>query len=121
MLDTLGTTFNVYRDIGGVGQPYEIDPIPFIMEWREWEIVAKGRLQRTRLLEAVLANLYGPRRLLKDGLVPPDLVHARPAFHHSTRDIQPAGGKWLMVIIAEVKDLDARFATPAKPNAAELK
>jgi uncharacterized circularly permuted ATP-grasp superfamily protein/uncharacterized alpha-E superfamily protein len=67
------------------------------MEWREWEMVAKGLAQRTRLLEAVLADLYGPRRLLKDGLVPPDLVHASPAFHHSTRDIQPAGGKWLMV------------------------
>ena len=97
MLDNLGTTFNVYRDVGGAGQPYEVDPIPFIMEWREWEIVAKGLAQRTRLLEAVLADLYGPRRLLKDGLVPPDLVHASPAFHHSTRDIQPVGGKWLML------------------------
>lgn len=96
MLDDLGTTFNVYRDVGGAGQPYEIDPIPFIMERREWEEVAKGLAQRTRLLEAVLADLYGPRRLLKDGLVPPDLVHASPAFHHSTRDIHPAGGKWLM-------------------------
>lgn len=97
MLDDLGTTFNVYRDVGGAGQPYEIDPIPFIMERQEWEVVAKGLAQRTRLLEAVLADLYGPQRLLKDGLVPPDLVHASPAFHHSTRDIQPAGGKWLMV------------------------
>ncbi len=97
MLDNLGTTFNVYRDVGGAGQPYEIDPIPFIMESREWEVVAKGLAQRTRLLEAVLADLYGPRRLLKDGLVPPDLVHASPAFHHSTRDIQPAGGKWIII------------------------
>ena len=96
MLDDLGTTFNVYRDVGGAGQPYEIDPIPFIMERREWELVAKGLAQRTRLLEAVLADLYGPRRLLKDGFVPPDLVHASPAFHPSTRDIQPTGGKWLM-------------------------
>jgi len=36
MLDDLGTTFNVYRDVGGAGQPYEIDPIPFFMERREW-------------------------------------------------------------------------------------
>ncbi len=97
MLDDLGTTFNVYRDVGGAGQPYEIDPIPFIVEWQEWETVAKGLSQRMRLLEAVLADLYGPRKLLKDGLVPPDLVHASPAFHQSTRDIQPSGGKWLMV------------------------
>ena len=96
MLDDLGTTFNVFRDVGGAGQPYEIDPIPFILESREWEPVAKGLAQRMRLLEAVLKDLYGSRLLLKDGLVPPDLVHASPAFHHSTRDIQPSGGKWLL-------------------------
>ncbi len=96
MLEDLGTTFNVYRDVGGAGQPYEIDPIPFIMERQEWDIVAKGLAQRMRLLEAVLADLYGARLLLKDGLVPPDLVHASPAFHHSTRDIQPSGKKWLL-------------------------
>lgn len=96
MLEDLGTTYNVYRDVGGAGQPYEIDPIPFIMEWQEWETVAKGLSQRMRLLEEVLKDLYGQRRLLKDGLLPPDLVHASPAFHQTTRDIQPAGGKWLM-------------------------
>lgn len=97
MLEDLGTTYNVYRDVGGAGQPYEIDPIPFILEWSEWETVAQGLAQRMRLLEAVLEDLYGPRKLLKDGLLPPDLVHASPAFHQSTRDIHPAGGKWLMV------------------------
>ncbi len=96
MLEDLGTTFNVFRDVGGAGQPYEIDPIPFIMEWQEWEIVEKGLAQRMRLLEAVLSDLYGPRLLLKDGLVPPDLVHASPAFHHSTRDIHPSGKRWLL-------------------------
>ncbi len=97
MLDDLGTTFNVYRDVGGARQPYEIDPIPFMIEFQEWQTVSKGLAQRLRLLEAVLADLYGPRKLLKDGLVPPDLVHASPAFHQSTRDIIPSGGKWLMV------------------------
>lgn len=96
MLEDLGTTYNVYRDVGGAGQPYEIDPIPFIIGWGEWGHVARGLEQRMLLLEAVLADLYGPRKLLEDGLVPPDLVHASPAFHHTTRDIQPVGGKWLL-------------------------
>lgn len=96
MLEDLGSTFNVYRDVGGAGQPYEIDPIPFMLEWQEWEAVSKGLEQRMRLLETVLGDLYGPRRLLSDGLIPPDLVHSSPAFHQSARDIQPPGGKWLM-------------------------
>ncbi|MDP4626500.1 MAG: circularly permuted type 2 ATP-grasp protein [Akkermansiaceae bacterium] len=107
MLEDLGTTYNVYRDVGGAGQPYEIDPIPFIIGWQEWEHVAKGLAQRMRLLEAVLGDLYGPRKLLLDGLVPPDLVHASPAFHHTTRDIQPSGGKWLLATGCDlVRDLN---------------
>ncbi len=97
MLDDLGTTFNVYRDVGGAGQPYQIDPIPFIIDYKEWEPLSKGVAQRMRLLEAVLEDLYSNRNLLKDGLVPPDLVHASPAFHQATRDISPPGEKWLMV------------------------
>ena len=96
MLEDLGTTYNVYRDVGGAMQPYEIDPIPFIIGWDEWGHVAKGLAQRMRVLEAVLKDLYGPRKLLRDGLVPPDLVHASPAFHQTTRDVHPAGGKWLL-------------------------
>jgi len=96
MLEDLGTTFNVFRDVGGAGQPYEIDPIPLIIEWQEWELLSKGLKQRMRLLEAVLGDLYGPRLLLKDGLLPPDLVHSSPAFHQNTRDIQPSGGSWLL-------------------------
>ena len=96
MLEDLGTTYNVYRDVGGALQPYEIDPIPFIIGWEEWGHVAKGLAQRMMVLEAVLKDLYGSRKLLRDGLVPPDLVHASPAFHQTTRDIHPAGGKWLL-------------------------
>lgn len=96
MLEDIGTTFNVYRDVGGAGQPYEIDPIPLMLDGEEWQKLSKGLAQRQRLLEAVLADLYGARRLLKDGLLPPDLVHSSPAFHQSTRDIQPSGGKWLL-------------------------
>lgn len=110
MLEDLGTTYNVYRDVGGAGQPYEIDPIPFIIGWQEWELVAKGLSQRMLLLEAVLADLYGPRKLLRDGLVPPDLVHASPQFHHTTRDIQPAGGRWLLATGCDlVRDMNGTW------------
>ena len=91
MLEDLGTTFNVYRDVGGAGQPYEIDPIPFIMESQEWDIVAKGLAQRMRLLEAVLSDLYGPRLLLKDGLVPRRIwcMPARPSITRPETSIHP--------------------------------
>ena len=39
-----------------------------------------GLAQRARLLDLILTDLYGPQRLLRDGLLPPALVFANPAF-----------------------------------------
>lgn len=96
MLADLGTTFNVYSDVGGVGRPYELDPIPLLVSSEEWSRVSAGLKQRIRLLDLVLTDLYGPQKLLKDGLIPPDLVNASPAFLQHVRGVQPAGGHHLL-------------------------
>lgn len=96
MIADLGTTFNVYSDVGGVGQPYELDPVPLLVSTADWAQVSAGLAQRIRLIDAVLADLYGPQQLLRDGLIPPDLVNSSPAFLQYTRGIQPAGGHFVV-------------------------
>ena len=96
MIEDLGTTFNVFSDVGGAGQPYELDAIPLLLPFAEWQQVAAGLSQRVRLLDAVLADLYGPQTLLRDGLIPPDLVYSNPAFLHPVCGIQPPGGRFLV-------------------------
>jgi len=96
LLEDLGATYNVYSDAGGSGRPWRIDPVPLVIEAGEWHQVAAGLGQRTQLLETVLADLYGPQRLLKEGLVPPDLVHANPHFLTHLSGIQPTGGRFLL-------------------------
>src|SRR5688500_11583933 len=76
MLDDLGTTFNVYSDVGGAGQPYQIDPVPLMIPREEWAKVEAGLAQRIRLLEMVVADLYGPQKLLAEGLIPPGVIHS---------------------------------------------
>ena len=96
MITDLGTTFNVYSDAGGVGQPYELDPIPLLIPPADWLHVSAGLAQRTRLIDTVLADLYGPQQLLKEGLIPPDLVNASPAFLQYARGVQPVGGRFIV-------------------------
>ncbi len=96
MIAGLGTTYNVYSDVGSTGQPYELDPVPLLIAPSEWSHVAAGLAQRMRLIETVLADLYGPQRLLKEGLIPPDLVHASPAFLPYARGVQPTGGRFMI-------------------------
>ncbi len=96
MIEDLGTTFNVYSDVGGAGQPYELDPIPLLVPPAEWTHVSAGLAQRIRLIDMVLTDLYGPQKLLREGLIPPDLVHSSPAFLQYSRGIQPLGGHFLV-------------------------
>ena len=57
-----------------------LDPIPHLLSPAEWAALDAALRQRARLLELVLADVYGPRRLVDDGLLPAEIVHAHPGF-----------------------------------------
>lgn len=66
-----GVTYNVYADEDGPQRPWSLDLFPLLIEPQRWAQIEAGVLQRTRLLEQVLADVYGPQQLLKRGLLPP--------------------------------------------------
>jgi uncharacterized circularly permuted ATP-grasp superfamily protein/uncharacterized alpha-E superfamily protein len=65
-----GIAFNVYADPDDRRHAWRLDLIPLILTDADWATVAAGVVQRARLIEAVLADLYGPRRLLLNGILP---------------------------------------------------
>ena len=75
-----GVTYNVYGDPQTPSRPWELDLIPLVFDHAEWARIEKGLIQRARLLDHVLADLYGPRRLLSEGLLPPELIYGSGAF-----------------------------------------
>ncbi|HEX3872322.1 MAG TPA: circularly permuted type 2 ATP-grasp protein, partial [Pirellulales bacterium] len=60
--------------------PWEVDTIPLVLPPGEWNSLAAGLAQRARLLNEIVADLYGPQRLLHEGLLPAELVFAHPGF-----------------------------------------
>ena len=64
----------------GARQPWRCDPVPLVLAAGEFAAVEAGLSQRARLWQAVLADLYGDRRLVAEGVVPPGLVFANPGF-----------------------------------------
>ena len=86
-----GVTYNVYGDPAGPARPWVLDPIPFVIGSDEWAAIETGVAQRAELLDLVLADLYGPRDLIRKGLLPPEVVHAHPGF------LRPADGVRLPV------------------------
>ena len=72
-----GVTYNVYADPKGSDRPWALDPLPLIVPHDEWVGVAAAVAQRARLLNAILADLYGEQKLLAAGLLPPALVYGQ--------------------------------------------
>ena len=92
-----GVTYNVYADQEGPQRPWSLDLFPLIVDAASWKQIEAGVHQRMRLLESVMADVYGPQTLLKQGLLPPALVHGHPGYLRSMHGMQPAGGVRLHV------------------------
>lgn len=60
--------------------PWRLDPMPLVMDAETWTPLEVGLAQRAELLNAVLTDLYGEQRLLRDGILPAALVLGHPGF-----------------------------------------
>jgi len=72
-----GVTYNVHQPAGvgeSVKRPWSLGVLPLLIEPADWQVIEAGIAQRARLLEAMLADCYGPQHLLQEGLLPPALV-----------------------------------------------
>jgi uncharacterized circularly permuted ATP-grasp superfamily protein/uncharacterized alpha-E superfamily protein len=90
-----GVTYNVYADPKGADRPWELDLLPHVIAADEWEQLSAGIAQRARLLNAVLADLYGPQRLIAEGLLPAELVFGHNNFLWPCQGITPPDGAFL--------------------------
>ena len=76
-----GITFNIYDDKkGGVQRTFPMDIIPRVMSSEEWNFIEKGLSQRMRALNLFLKDIYSEEKILKDGLIPKDLIYESPHF-----------------------------------------
>jgi len=73
-------TYNIYADKDSISRPWKLDLVPLLIESEEWQIIESGLMQRAELLNLVLLDLYGPRNLIKKGVIPPELIYSHPGF-----------------------------------------
>lgn len=82
-----------------VSQPvrWQLDPVPLVVDADEWSGLEEAVAQRAALLEQVLADLYGPQRLLTDRVVPPALVLGHPGYLRAAHGVTLPGSRQLVV------------------------
>ena len=71
--------------------PWHLDALPLVLSASDWDILESGLVQRSRLLDAVLTDLYGPRRAVTSGVLPPQLLFAHPGYVRAARGIDVPG------------------------------
>ena len=87
-----GVTYNVYADDNGPQRPWSLDLFPLLIEPEQWQRIEAGVQQRMHLLEHLLADVYGPQRLLARGMLPPALVQGHPGYLRAMHGVEPVGG-----------------------------
>ncbi len=75
-----GVTYNIYGDPEGMNRPWQLDPIPMVFGSEDWEYIERGLQQRANLLNHILKDVYGGRTLIKEGLIPFELVYNHQGF-----------------------------------------
>lgn len=102
LLHENGVTYNVYGDPRGVERPWELDPLPLVLDGDAWRSLEAALAQRALLLNLILADLYGRQRLLREGLYPPELVFAHPGYLRPCHGLEVPQGCWLSLHAADV-------------------
>ena len=75
-----GVTYNIYGDPSGMNRTWKLDIIPYLVSAEEWEVCEAGLVQRATLFNLLLKDIYGAQRLMKQGLLPMEIIYNHPGF-----------------------------------------
>jgi uncharacterized circularly permuted ATP-grasp superfamily protein len=92
-----GITFNVYSDNRGVEKTLPFDLIPRIVSGTEWTRLEKGLQQRIHALNLFIDDLYHGQKILKDGIIPREVIHSSKGFREQCVGLKPPQGIWCHV------------------------
>jgi uncharacterized circularly permuted ATP-grasp superfamily protein/uncharacterized alpha-E superfamily protein len=95
-----GVSYRAYGDTSERAWP--LSHVPLLIEAGEWREIAQGIEQRARLMELVLADIYGEGRLVAAGDLPAAAVTGSPEFLHPLHGVKPPGGKFLHMYAADI-------------------
>ncbi|MEL6983800.1 MAG: circularly permuted type 2 ATP-grasp protein, partial [Actinomycetota bacterium] len=105
LLEQEGVTYNRVTDdteAPARPRPWNLDPVPLLITGEDWTGLERGLAQRAELFDAILADLYGPRRLLRDHIIPPAMILNDPQYLRAWHGIEPAGHRHLPILATDL-------------------
>ncbi len=90
-----GMTYNVYANADQPQRPWALDLLPVILSTQDWQQIEVGVIQRMRLLEGIMSDVYGMQHLLQQGALPYALVQGHAGYLQAMQGSTPVGGRHL--------------------------
>lgn len=81
---------------------WPLSALPLLIEDRDWAEISASIVQRASLLEALLADIYGPAYLVSDGVLPAAVVAGSKEFVRPMVGVTPPGGRWMHLYAADI-------------------
>lgn len=97
-----GVSYNIYGTPEGQHRPWQLDPVPLPIATDEWAAIEAGMMQRAELLNRILADLYGPRELIRQGLLPLELIYSHNGFLRPSDQMRLPGNHQLVMYAADL-------------------
>ena len=90
----MGISFTIYTQGDNIDRAWPLDIIPRAMPGSEWDHVERGLVQRVRALNLFIDDLYNERRILKDKILPAELIDSSKNYLAPCRGVKPKHGVW---------------------------
>ncbi|MCY4357513.1 MAG: circularly permuted type 2 ATP-grasp protein [Gammaproteobacteria bacterium] len=109
-IKTMGISFTVYSDAGNIDREWPMDIIPRLIAASEWDRTSEGLAQRLQALNCFIHDIYNEQKVLKDGLLPKELILDSGNYRKQCMGIKPRGNVWAHICGTDlIKDRDGRF------------
>ncbi len=92
-----GITFNVYSEDGGTERIIPIDIVPRVIDSQEWDNLEKGLIQRITALNLFLQDVYNEQKIIRDGIVPREIIESSKGFLPECKGLTPPKGVWIHI------------------------
>jgi len=109
-IKTMGISFTVYSEAGNIDREWPFDIIPRIISETQWRTTSKGLEQRLRALNCFIHDIYNDQKILKDKVVPAELLADSVNFRKECIGMKPAFNVWANICGTDlIRDTDGKF------------
>lgn len=91
-----GATYKVY-DEPDSNQTWQLNPVPLLISSDEWQSTEAKLIERAEVFNLLLQDIYGPRKLIRQGVIPPELLYSHQGFLRPCHNIKLPGSEQLIL------------------------